>query len=351
MRWPLVAVGSLLALGVPHLVSGGIGAGLAALGLGLAPATALFAACGYGGCATLLGRGPRGDLDSYASLAEIGAAIVLAAMLAVWRRGTRAAPGPRGAGALGILLALAGFCFAAHAAGLKGESARWSASLVSSPVLAFALAGCASRERTLALLAAYVALRLPESCGWLAGPAALALALVAAEALETAPREARALGATACALLAALALLGNPQTPVAAAGEPLDAQDEFVQWRRTGEFEYAVVLDPRAPVSRALLVFVSESDGQRVERPVRAAQLRDPAWRVQLELFGPTGAQAGVRVIDRVILPQAPALSPALGAFLAAALILCFVREGGARLALVAALLAAAQSAWLYVRA
>jgi len=369
-RWPFVVAGALLALGaaavpllVPRLVCGGIGAGLLAFGLGLAPASALFAACGFSGCAALGGRGPRGDPDSYASLAEIGAAIVLTALLVVWRRGTHSAPGPRWAGALGVLLAFAGFCAAAHAAGLAGEHARWSASIVASPVLAFALVGGVSRERTLALLAAFVALRLPERCGWLAAPAALGLALVAAEALESAPREARLLGAVACALLAALALAGNPQAPVAAAGEPLDAQDEWVQWRKSGELQYAVEVDARAPIASVLLVFVSEADGRRIERPmqrsaqrfthapVRRAQLRDPAWSVQLELLGPAGAQVGLRVIDRLLLQQAPALSSGLALFFAAALILCFVRAGGARLALAAALLAAAQSAWLYVRA
>jgi len=370
VRWPFVVAGSLLALGaaavpllVPRLVCGGIGAGLLAFGLGLAPASALFAACGFGGCAALVGRGPRGDLDSYASLAEIGAAIVLTALLMVWRRGTLSAPGPRWAGALGVLLAFAGFCAAAHAAGLAGEHARWSASIVASPVLAFALAGGASRERTLALLAAFVALRSPERCGWLAAPAALGLALVAAEALESAPREARALGAAACALLAALALAGNPQAPVAAAGEPLDAQDEWVQWRKSGELQYAVEVDVRAPVASVILALVSEEDGRRVEIPMQragtrftharvpAAHLRHPAWSVQLELLGSGGAQVGLRVIDRLVLPQAPAFSPALAAFFAAALLLCFVRAGGARLALAAALLAAAHAVWLYARA
>jgi hypothetical protein len=372
VRWPFVVAGSLLALCVPQLVCGGIGAGLLAFGLGLGPASALFAACGFAGCAALGGRGPRGDLDSYATLAEIGAAIVLVTLVAVWRRGTQMAPGPRGAGALGILLALAGFAAAAHAAGIAGESARWSVALVASPVIAFAFAGFVSgtgelRARTLvqafALLASYLALRMPERCALLAAPGALGLALVAADGLQSAPREARALGAAACALLATIALVGNPQAPIAAAGQPLDAQDEWVHWQKSGELAYTVEVDKRVPVASVLLVFVSEADGRRIERPmqrsaerfthlpVRRAHLRDPAWSVQLELLGPAGAQIGVRVIDRLVLPQAPALSTGLALFFAAALVLCFVRGGGARLALVAALLAAAQAAWLYVRA
>jgi len=378
-RWSLVVAGSLLALGaaaapllLPRLVCGGIGAGLLAFGLGLAPASAIFAACGFAGCAALAGKGPRGDLDSYASLAEIGAALVLAGLVAVWRRGSAMAPGPRGAGALGILLALAGFAAAAHAAGIAGESARWSVALVASPVIAFAFSGCVSgsgelRGRTLvqalALVASYLALRMPERLGMLAAPGALGLALVAADGLQSAPREARALGAAACALLATIALVGNPQAPIAAAGEPLDAEDQWVQWQKAGELAYTVEVDERVPVASVVLAFVSEADGRRVEWPmqrsaerfthalVRREHLRDPAWSVQLELLSPAGAQVGLRVIDRLVLAQAPALSPALVLFFAAALILCFVRGAGARLALVAALLAAAQSVWLYVRA
>lgn len=367
----LVAVGTLCALGavllpwlVPRLVLAGFGAWMLARGLGLAPSSALFAAVGYAGSAVLAGRGPRGDLDSYATLAEIGTALAFFALLSVWRKGAHAAPGPRWAGALGVLLALAGFGFAAHAAGFAGESARWSACFVASPVIAFALAGCASRERALVLLAAFLALRLPERCGWLAAPAALALTLVAAEALESAPRASRLLGAAACVLLAALAFVGNPRLAVAGAGEPLDAQDQWVQWHKARELDYTVEVDARVPVANVVLAFVSERDRRRVEFPMqrealpagarftharlRAAQLRDPSWSVQLELFGKQGAQTGVRVIDRLVLPQAPAFSPGFAAFLAAALLLCCVRGGAARLALVAALLAAAQGAWLY---
>jgi len=274
-----------------------------ARGLGLAPATALFAACGFAGSAVLAGRGPRGDLDSYASLAEIGAAVALVALVSVWRRGAGAAPGPRWAGALGILLALAGFCAAAHAAGIAGESARWSVGWVASPVLAFAFAGLFSREgrlgarelvQALAVLASFLVLRMPERCSLLAAPAALALALVAGDGLEAAPREARALGASACALLAALALAGNPQVPVAAAGEPLDAQDQWVQWQKLGELAYTVEVDERVPVASVVLAFVSEADGRRIEWPmqrealakgarftharIHAARFRDPAW-------------------------------------------------------------------------
>ncbi len=378
-RWSLVVAGALLALGTallpqlpPRLALGGIGAWMLARGLGLASAPALFAAAGFAGSAALAGRSPRGDLDSYASLAEIGAAIALVALVSVWRRGAGAAPGPRWAGALGILLALGGLAAAAHAAGIEGESARWSVSLIASPVLMFACAGFFSAAgelrgrglvQALALCASFLALRLPERCGMLAAPAALGLALVAADGLAAAPREARALGAAASVLLAALALAGNPQEPLANAGEPLDAQDQWVQWQKTDELAYTVEVDARVPVASVVLAFVSEADGRRLERPmqrsatkfthapVRRAHLRDPAWSVQLELFGRDGAQIGVRVIDRLVLPQAPAFSPGLAAFLAAALLSCCVRGGGARLALVAALLAAAQSAWLYARA
>jgi len=376
-RWYLVALGCALALGTmllpglaPRLATAGIGAWLAAFGLGLSPATALFCAAGHAGSCALLGIGPRGDLDSYASFAEIGTAIVLFVLISAWRRGAQAVPGPRWAGALGILLALAGFCAAAHAAGFAGESARWSACFVASPVLAFACAGLVGRGgllvRALAPLAAYLALRLPEHLEWLAAPAALGLALVAGDALESAPRAARMLGAAASGVLATLALLGNPPTPVAAAGEGLDAQDEWVQWRKTGEIAYTVDVDARVPVADVVLAFVSETDGRRLERPMRrealangarftharmrAAHLRDSAWKVELELLGPGGAPTGVRVIDRLVLPQAPALSPALAGFLAAAWLLCLVRGGSVGLAIAATLLTAAQAAWLYAR-
>jgi hypothetical protein len=140
-----------------------------------------------------------------------------------------------------------------------------------------------------------------------------------------------------------------------------------VQWHKPGELAYTVEVDERVPVASVVLAFVSEADGQRIEWPmqrealaararftharIHAARFRDPAWSVRLELLGRDGAQTGVRVIDRLVLPQAPALSPGLALFFAAALLLCFVRGGGVRLALVAALLASAQAFWLYARA
>jgi len=377
-RWYLVALGSALALGsmlcpglAPRLASAGIGAWVAAFGLGLSPATALFCAAGHAGSCALLGFGPRGDLDSYASFAEIGTGLATLALVLAWRRAAEPAPGPRWAGALGILLALAACFWSARRAGFEGDSARWLPILVAAPVSAFAMAGFFSETgvlrgrrcvQALTLVATLLALRFPDRCELAAAPAALGLALCAGDALEAAPRAARLLGAAAGLLFAALALVGNPPTPVAAAGEALDAQDELVRWRKTGELAYTVEVDARVPVADVALAFVSERDGLRVERPmqrsgdrfthgpVRRAQLRDPAWSVQLELLGPAGAQVGQRVIDRLVLPQAPGLSPALLGFLLAALCLAFVRGGSARLAIAAALLTAAQAAWLYQR-
>jgi hypothetical protein len=385
-RWILVAAGAALALGAAQcpwlaarLALAGIGAWMLGKGLGLASATALFSAVAYLGSGALLAFGPRGDLVSYPSLAEIGTLLATLALVRTWRRAAPDSSGPRWAGALGILLALCACFWCARAAGLASESSRWLPLLVASPVLAFAGAGLAAEKGVLrgrgvlqaaTLGALFAAVHYPDRCALVAAPAALGLALCAGDGLEAAPRAARALGAACCALLAILALGAGGPAPLAASGEPLDGQEAWVSWHRLaalpGELAYEVEVDARVPVAAVVLAFVSETDGRRVEwpmqraaipagarfthAPVRRAHFRDPAWSVELELVGQQGLQIGKRVIDRLVLPQAPALSPALLGFLAAALLLCATRAAGARLALAAALLAALQAAWLYAR-
>ncbi|MBK7641733.1 MAG: hypothetical protein IPJ19_01570 [Planctomycetes bacterium] len=386
-RWSLVAAGCALALGsalLPwpeaRLALGGIGAFVCARALGLAAATGAFVAAGYAGSAALAWIGPRGDHASYASFAEIGTGMATLALLLAWRRTNPPAQGPRWAGALGILFA-SGACFwSARSSAPDGQASGWFTVFVAAPVWVFALAGCASaagvlRRRGLVQLAALVAtllaLRYPAGCALTAPVGALALALCAGDALESAPRAARTLGAAVFALLAALAWSGLAAPPGAGGGEPLDTHDEWVQWQRLpalpGTLAYAVEVDARVPVASVVLACVGEDDGRRVEwpmrrealpagarfthAPVRLARLAERGWRVELELFGKNGERTGVRVIDRLVLPQAPAFSFGLLAFVLAGLLCAgLLRSAAARTALAAALCSAAQAVWFYAR-
>jgi hypothetical protein len=375
-RGSLVAAGSALALGAAQLpwlparlALAGIGAWLAASGLGLAPATALFSAAGYLGSGALLVYGPRGDPASYASFAEIGTGIAALALLLAWRRASPPAPGPRWAGALGVLLALGACTF----------GARWLGVWLAAPVALFALAGLAADAgvlrgrnlvQALALFAAVLALRFPDRCGLAAAPAALGLALCAGDALEAAPRAARALGAAAFVLLAATSLYAGRSEPTAALPESLDEQDQWVRWRerpsRAGTLAWDVEVDARVPVAAVRLVFLSTGEEARrleypMERealsgsarfahaPVALAGLPEAAWSVRLELLGPQGQQTGERVIGALLLPRAPPFSPALLGFVLAALCLAFARAPAARVALAGCALVAAQACWIYV--
>lgn len=366
---------------VPRLALAGVGACMLARGLGLAPATALFAAAGYLGSGALLGLGPRGDPDSYASFAEIGTGIATLALVLAWRRTTPPAPGPRWAGALGILCALAACFWSARRAGFENESARWLPVWLAAPVLAFALAGFVAEEgvlrgrtlvQALALLAAVLALRFPDRCALAAAPAALGLALCAGDALETAPRGARALGGAACVLLAGLALAAGEPVATWTLPEPIDAQDEWVRWQprvaRAGELAFEVEVDARVPVAAARLVFQSCGEQERrieypllrealpggarfTHAPVALASLREPAWSVRLELLGPQGTQTGERVIGALLLPRAPGCSWSFLAFALAGLLLLAARGPTWRVALAGTLLVAAQAVWLYALA
>jgi hypothetical protein len=85
--------------------------------------------------------------------------------------------------------------------------------------------------------------------------------------------------------------------------------------------------------------------------PVVLAGLREPAWSVRLELCDARGVRTGERVIGALLLPRAPEFSPALLAFVLAALCLALAPGPRARVALAGTLLVAAQAAWLYALA
>jgi hypothetical protein len=385
--WSLVAAGSLLALGaaalpwlVPRLVLSGLGAWLAGSALGLPRVTALFSACGYSGSAALLELGPRGDPASYTSLAEIGTGIATVGLVLAWRSNRLSASGPRWAGGLGVLLALAACYWSACHAGFESDSARWLPALVPTSVALFALAGFCSEAgvlrgravlQFLTLAATVCALRLPDLCAACSIPAALGLALCAGDALESAPRASRALGGAAFVLLAALALWVNAPEPIIRPSERQDAQVEWVRWRPSlvpnGLLSWEVEVDARVPVTDIVLVLASAGEsGRRLEYPMRReaieggarfthapiarAHLRECSWTAKLELIGAQGTQIGERVIGTLLLPQAPGLSLAFSCFLLAGLCLLCMRGSSVRSAWAGTLLAATQAAWLYAR-
>lgn len=370
------------------------GAGLVARGLGLSGWAAGLAALGFAGSGALsFGIGASGSAPD---LVLLGALCVLAALLRAWRASEAATPPRlRWAGALGVLLGLAGCVLLAQARGVaceralalvpdlfhapaaggfrgEGRFAEWVRLFVAAPVWLFALSSAASQRGVLRArgglqLATLASLALAPSVPVLQLPAALGLSLCAGDGLARSAPAARALAAAAFALLVLLAVASVPPERAGPRTE-LDWPDDWLSWSAVPasnalawEFQARPGWFPRLEIecvrhageqsTLELRVPLERTAAAGVERwshaPIALAELGRGRWsfEVPLQLSEARGLARGRRVIGALDLPREPSLTPlTLGLVLLGCAALASSARAPRRAGLVACLATLAQS-------
>jgi hypothetical protein len=349
--------------------------------LGLGRTAAGFTGLSFGGSAAVVlgapaGRSPAPELD----LVQVGLVLVVVALVLGWRR----APAPGWLGRVSIpcvaalLLAVAWAFGAPWLAVVHGAAGRPDAGgyvgfgdhdlrvapWVTTATLTFALASALSTEGRLVGRAAIAALGL---IAWLAAvgggvpvgaaslPAALFLALLAGDGLESAPRRARAVAVLTVAGLS-LWVTGADDPLLDRPTVPGDPPDELVILTTPPASRKGVVLDlslagrihadvPAADVrvfaererggafERApAAIEVETTRGARGELSFRSAastQLTSDTWRWAIEVLGEDGEVIGARATRSFAVVHEPLPDPfTLLALAGLALVAAFARAG-----------------------